>query len=83
MKTTFIKGLMLLSIIVCQISHAQDNVFAFAYDETGSSEGTASSKHAYKEQVISEIFNDLIEAKGVFNMPKPSFELKSSTKIPA
>lgn len=83
MKTTLSKGLFLLSIIVCQLGHSQENVFAFAFDEAGQPDDASNTSESYKHQVVQQIFDDLVEAKGVFNMPKPTFELSRSTQMPA
>ena len=63
-------------------SVAQPEIFAFAYDASGrSSDGSVIAED--KISVAEEVFEKLVEAKGVRNMPKPIFELQNSEQRPA
>lgn len=64
-----------------QVDHSNE-VFAFALDINGS-KGSSQAIPEWKINTAKNIFEKLVEAKGVKNMPKPKFRMDNAEQRPA
>ena len=78
-----------VTILILQYTflvQAQEPIFAFAYNELGkpvSLDSESSEAFSYKFENTQAVLNDLIEAKGSFNQPRPKLIMNNAEQKPA
>lgn len=72
--------------LICTCVSSQEAIFAFAYNKEGKTvtlDSESSEHFDYKYIIAEKVLNDLIEAKGTYNMPRPHLVMNNAEQKPA